>query len=118
MPKKGLISKIEQSIYFRIARVFAWLVATFCTIGFIYSGINIAIIAPKVLGESAKVSPEEIRIAIERKSNKLVQYEVKSEAKRINLELLAKLDKEIYKRIYLLPEDKQFSEWKFEIFKA
>ncbi|MEW6675556.1 MAG: zinc ribbon domain-containing protein [Nitrospirota bacterium] len=113
IPKKGLMRKIEQDIYFRITRVFAWLVAALATIGFIVSVIYVLKTAPQVLGGSAKVSQEEVRNAIAGKSSGGFQYEMESERKRISPELLAKLDKEIYELIYLLPKDTQ-SEWDVE----
>jgi hypothetical protein len=62
MPKKGLMGKIEQTIYFRIARVFAWLVAALATIGFIVSVKYTADAIPQVLAGSVKVSQEKVLI--------------------------------------------------------
>jgi hypothetical protein len=112
MPKKGLMSRIEQTIYFRIARVFSWLIAALATIGLIISVIYIAKTVPQVLAGSVKVSQEEVRNAIAEKSERRVQYEMETE--RISPELLAKLDKEIYELIYLLPKDMQAEEWDVE----
>lgn len=111
MPKKSLMSRIEQTIYFRIARVFSWLIAALGTIGLIISVIHIAKTIPQVFGKSVKVSQEEVRNAIAEKSDRRFQYLLETE--KISPKLLAKLDKEIYELIYLLPKDMQ-TEWGVE----
>lgn len=109
MPKKGLVRKIEQTFFFKIARIFAWFIAAFATIGFIVSVIYVIKTAPQAFIGRAKVSQEEVRRYIERD-----RFRNEYETEIISPEHRARLDKEIYELIELLPSDMRTSDREIE----
>lgn len=106
-PQTGAVSRIEQAIYFKVARGFAWLVILFAGISIIYYIVNIIPTAIDSIGGSTNVTGDEIKKAIEsRKSRGWFASDEESEEK-IDPELMSKLDKHIYELSSLLPGETQ-----------
>ena len=63
-PQKGLLSKIEQSIYFRIARGFAWFLLVVSLIGFVGTGFIAANTVGVYFKSEASVSKDDVKVAI------------------------------------------------------
>jgi len=107
MPKKGLMSRIEQSIYFRIARGFAWFVLFIATISLVVYIINLAPTALELLGGETRVTQDDIKRAIAaEKARRPFMFE-EGPREKIDPGLMAGLDKEIYELFLLLPPDIQ-----------
>ena len=62
--QKGLLGKIERTIYFRVARGFSWLVLVFSLLGFVGAGFIAAIAASEYLKGEATVSKDDVMLAI------------------------------------------------------
>lgn len=60
----GLVSKIEQTIYFRIARGFAWFLLVFSLLGFVGAGFIAAGEAREYFKGQETVSMDEVKAAI------------------------------------------------------
>ena len=63
-PQKGLLSKIEQSIYFRIARGFAWFLLVFSLLGLVGAGFIAAGAAREYFKGQETVSMADVKVAI------------------------------------------------------
>ena len=63
-PQNGLLSKIEQSIYFRIARGFAWFLLVLSLIGFVGAGFIAAGAAREYFKGQETVSMADVKVAI------------------------------------------------------
>lgn len=63
-PQKGLLSKIEQSIYFRIARGFAWFLLVLSLLGFVGAGFIAAGAAREYFKGQETVSMDDVKVAI------------------------------------------------------
>ncbi|MBI4707178.1 MAG: zinc-ribbon domain-containing protein [Candidatus Omnitrophica bacterium] len=108
--EKGLIGKIERSLYFRIARGFAWFILIPAVIALIFSIVSTAPTAMHLIGGSTSVSKDEVKKALESKSRRYVTegHEWGEDAEeKIDPELMAKLDKEVYELISLFPMEIQ-----------
>lgn len=107
IPQKGLMSRIEQTIYFRIARGFAWLILFIVTISLVIYTINLAPTALELVGGETRVSQDDIKRAIAaEKARRPFMFE-ETVPEKIDPELMAKLDKEIYELFNLMPQDMQ-----------
>lgn len=118
IPKEGLMSRIEQALYFRIARGFTWFILFIAVIALIWYIVKLVPTAFALFGGETKVYEKEIRAAIAaEREGRLYRAMVEKEGERaqekIDPELMAKLDKEIYELISLLPPDIQ-TEWNVE----
>lgn len=107
MPKTGMLSRFEQSIYFRIARGFAWVILFVTTISLIYYMISLAPTALDLFGGETRVSQDDIRKAMEAEKRRGSIIHEEPVKEKIDPELLAKLDKEIYELFNLMPPDAQ-----------
>ena len=63
-PQNGLLSKIEQSIYFRIARGFAWFLLVLSLLGFVGAGFIAAGAARDYFKGQENVSMDAVKVAI------------------------------------------------------
>lgn len=116
IPQQGLMSRFEQGILFRIARGFTWVILIITVISLIYYIISLVPTTMDLLGGDTKVSQDDIRKAMEtRKTRRSFMFEERVQEK-IDPELLAKLDKEIYELFSLLPQDIQ-ENWNIESFR-
>ncbi|MEW5804968.1 MAG: zinc-ribbon domain-containing protein [bacterium] len=61
---EGLMGKVEQSIYFKIARGFAWLILFVAVIGLVISIVYVTPSITDLIGGETGVSQDEIRNAI------------------------------------------------------
>ena len=62
--QKGLLGKIERTVYFRVARGFSWFVLVFSLLGFVGAGFIAAIGASEYLKGEATVSKDDVMLAI------------------------------------------------------
>ncbi len=104
--KSGFMWKIEQSIYFKIARVFAWLILFIAVIVLAISIISVTPSITALIGGSTGVSQDEINKAIAAEKS-WRQFTSEESHEKIDPDLLAKLDKEVYELISLLPSNTQ-----------
>lgn len=107
LPQKGFMSKIEQSVYFRIARGFAWVILMVAVIALAITTVYLFPTATKLIGGDTNVSKDEIMKAIEAEKARKPFVFGGVEREKFDPELMAKLDKELYDLILLLPGDIQ-----------
>ena len=107
LPEKGIMSKIEQSVYFRIARGSAWFFLLLAVVALVVTIVYLFPTATQLFGGNTKVSKDEIRTAIEADKTRKPFVLDSVKPKKFDPELMAKLDKEIYHVIVLLPSDVQ-----------
>ena len=62
--QKGLLGKIERTIYFRVARGFAWFVLVFSLLGFVGAGFLSANAARQYFKGEESVSKDDVMVAI------------------------------------------------------
>lgn len=100
----------ERSIFFRVARGFAWLVCFVATLVLLGTLYNFFQLAPIMLGGNSKVSNAEIADAIaatKKQSNLAGSTAPTGPIRKIDPDLLSQLDKKIYEIIVLLPGNYQ-----------
>lgn len=103
---EGLMGKVEQSIYFRIARGFAWLILFMAVIGLAGSILYVAPSITDLVGGDSKVSHDEIVNAIAAEKTRQA-FTIEEVQERIDPEQLATLDRYIYVLISILPKNMQ-----------
>jgi hypothetical protein len=107
-PRQGFVGRVEQNVYFKIARDYAWLIVFGSVLGL---GISIFLLAPAALdlwsGGDTKVSPDDIRAAMAAREQPRGRAQPIEE--RIDPARLASLDRAIYEIIELLPREQQQS---------
>lgn len=106
-PKSWVFDRIERSLIFRFTRSYTWLILILSILGFMGAIIYLIPDISLLIKKDTKVSPEEIKILLASKKTGKGPPEEEISGKKINPELLAKLDKEIYEIIFLLPKDIQ-----------
>ena len=105
--KPIIFDRIERSLFFRITRSYTWVILVLAMLGFIGAIIYLIPDISLLIKKDTNVSAEEIKMTITAKKTGKSPSEEEISSKRINPELLAKLDKEIYELIALLPKKVQ-----------
>ena len=105
--KPIIFDRIERSLFFRITRSYTWVILVLAMLGFIGAIIYLIPDISLLIKKDTNVSAEEIKMTITAKKTGKSPSEEEISSKRINPELLAKLDKEIYELIVLLPKADQ-----------
>jgi hypothetical protein len=113
MTEKGLMSRIEQNVYFRIARGFAWFILLLVTISLVIYIVKLAPTALELFGGETRVSQDEIKRAIAAEKERRPFMLEETSIEKMDPELMSRLDKEIYELILLLPADIQ-AQWGVE----
>ncbi len=101
----GFFAKMEKKVYFKIARVFTWLLLLIASIVFIGLIFYITKKALSITGGNTNVTKEEVQTALaeEEKGRPFIpQVDNKS---RLDIELIKRLDSEITDVVYLFPEE-------------
>jgi len=106
-PKSLVFDRIERSVFFRFTRSYTWLILILSILGFMGAIIYLIPDISLLIKKDTKVFHEEIKILLASKKTGKSPPEEEMSGKKINPELLAKLDKEIYEIIFLLPKDIQ-----------
>lgn len=110
LPKAGFMGKLEQSVYFKIARGFAWFVIVLTTAALTYNVVKIIPPAIDSIGGRTGVSSDEIKKVFDsgkRRGISRLDESNESDNKKIDPELLSRLDKQIYEITSILPEETQ-----------
>jgi hypothetical protein len=111
MQQRNLVfDRIERSVFFRVTRSYAWAILIFAILVFVLAIIYLIPDIRPLIKRDISVSPEEIKIILDAKKTGKSPSEGETPTKRIDPELLAKLDKEIYELIILLPKKIQDEE--------
>jgi hypothetical protein len=108
--KPDFVGKMEKSVYFKIARGFAWL-ALFAAV--IYLIITLVNFIPSVLslyGGSTSVTQDEIQRAMNAEKMKRQNVPNMSQGDKFDPKLMAQLDQAIYEIVALFSQDFQRKE--------
>jgi len=106
-PKNLVFDRIERSVFFRVTRSYTWVILILAILGFIGAAILLAPDIRPLIKKDTTVSSEEVRTVLAAKKAGKAPMEGESPTQRIDPELLAKFDKEIYEVISLLPKKTQ-----------
>lgn len=102
-----VFDRVERSVFFRITRSYTWVILVLSILGFIGAIFYLFSDIRLFLWKDTSVSAEEIKIILAAKKAGRSPAEVEEPTKRLDPELLARLDKEIYELIILLPKTDQ-----------
>ncbi len=105
--RQRVFDKIERSVFFRITRSYTWVILVLSILGFIGAVFYLMSDIRLFLWKDTSVSAEEIRIILAAKKAGKSPPEGEAPTKKLDPELLAKLDREIYELITLLPKTDQ-----------
>ena len=105
--KNIFFDRIERSVFFRVTRSYTWVILVVAMLGFIGAAILLAPDIRPLIRKDTAVSSEEIKTALGAKKAGKSPIEGESPTQRIDPELLAKFEKEIYEVISLLPKKTQ-----------
>jgi len=108
--KHTIFDKIEMSVFFRFTRWYAWVILSLAILGFIAAIIYLVPGISPLIKTDINVSPDEIKSALLAKKEGKNPLEEGITNKKLDPELMARLDKEIYELILLLPKKSQDEE--------
>lgn len=112
--QKDVMSKVEESVYFRFSRAFAWFLLVGAIIGFIGSLIFVAPSVMDLIGDSKKVSVDEIRQLAEEYNTGKSRGTKGMDGEAVDREAMADLEKEIIDLGGMLPQlEKQLGRERF-----
>ena len=105
--QSGVMSRVERAVYFRVARVFSWVLLVAAIIGFLYS-VALAIGSIGDLGGGKQsVSAEEVKAAIASgRAPNAAQGEA-SVAEESDPKLIGEYETELAKFVLFLPQDER-----------
>ncbi len=102
-----VFDQIERSVFFRITRSYTWVILVLAILGFIGAIIYLVSDIRPLIKKDTSVSAEEVKMILAAKKAGKSQTEGEISTQKIDPELLARLDKEIYELIILLPKADQ-----------
>lgn len=102
-----VFDKVERSVFFRITRSYTWVILVLSILGFIGAIFYLISDIRLFLWKDTSISAEQIRIFLNAKKTGKSPAEVEEPTKRLDPKLMARLDKEIYELILLLPKTDQ-----------
>jgi len=106
-PDENMLQKFERKVFFRIARMFSWVIAFVAACGL---GIALMLIFPKaatLVGGDTQVRGEDIRAALDAQKRGNSYSPSVSDGGRIDPKMRAKLDEAMYEVITLMPAELQ-----------
>jgi hypothetical protein len=106
-PKNLVFDRIERSVFFRVTRSYTWAILIIAILGFIGAIIYLASDIRPFIVKDTGVSAAEVKKVLDGKRAIKSPPEGEISTRTIDPELLAKLDKEIYELIVLLPKADQ-----------
>jgi hypothetical protein len=104
---QGAFNKIEKTVFFRITRVLTWIFIILSIFGFIGAIFLFITDISSLIRKDTSVSVRDVKTAIESSKPGRPSSEGETPILPIDPEQLAKLDKEIYEIILLLPKEIQ-----------
>ncbi len=102
-----VFDKVERSVFFRITRSYTWVILVLSILGFIGAIFYLISDIRLFLWKDTSVSAEQIGVILAAKKAGKSPAEVEEPTKKLSPKLLARLDKEIYELIVLLPKTDQ-----------
>ena len=104
----GVMSRVERAVYFRVARVFSWVLLVAAIIGFLYSvALAIGSIGDFWGGEQS-VSKEEVQAAITSgRAPNAAQQDEASVAEESDPKLIGEYETELAKFVLLMPQEER-----------
>lgn len=105
--QSGVMSRVERAVYFRVARVFSWVLLVAAIIGFFYS-VALAIgSVGDLMGGKQSVSKEEVQAAIAsgRKSN--ASQDGARVAEESDPKLIGEYETELARLVLLVPQEER-----------
>jgi len=102
-----MLQRFERKVFFRIARVFSWIIAFVAACGL---GIALMLMFPTaatLVGGDTKVRGEDIRAALDAQKRGNTYRPGVPESSRIDPKMRAKLDEAMYEIITLMPAELQ-----------
>lgn len=104
--QSGVMSRVERAVYFRVSRVFSWVLLVAAIAGFLYSVASAIGSMGDLMGGKQSVSKEEVQalIAEVRTSNGVKQDKV-SVAEESDPKLIGEYETELAKFVLLFPQE-------------
>lgn len=100
----GVMGRIERAVYFRVARVFSWVLLVAAIVGFLYS-VALAIgSVGDLMGGKQSVSKEEVQTAISSGRTSDALLDEASVAEESDPKLIGEFETELAKFVLLLPQ--------------